>query len=183
MECHRCRHHGDVVAGRYAKTAFRLTPCGKCELREVSLRTMEVDPERPVYVPGVVLPGTTPGQADCGFHVDVPFPEEAEVAVAKLPVNVMEEFVGRLLTLPQDVRDVVCWRFAGLTYPEIAQKQRITSAGAEARHRRAIRLFPELRQLFILKTRRHGRRRRRAAVRRLSGAAEGEIGGCARSFQ
>lgn len=39
-----------------------------------------------------------------------------------------------------------------MTYPEIARKQRITTAGAEARHERAMRLFPELRQLFILKT-------------------------------
>ena len=60
--------------------------------------------------------------------------------------------------MTQDFRDVVCLRFIGLTYPEIAVKQGITSAGAEARHERAMRLFPELRELFILKTARHNKR-------------------------
>lgn len=56
------------------------------------------------------------------------------------------------MALPQELRDVVCWWFVGLSYPWIARKQGITTAGAEARHERAMRLFPELRQLFFLKT-------------------------------
>jgi DNA-directed RNA polymerase specialized sigma24 family protein len=108
---------------------------------------MEVDPNRPAYVVG----GEVGVEPTCAM---VPFPEEAEAeaAEAKLPVDVMEELVARLLTLPQELRDVVCWRFMGLEYKEIARKQRITTAGAEARHDRAMRLFPELRQLFIVKT-------------------------------
>ena len=82
----------------------------------------------------------------------VPFPEEGDAGDKKLPVSVMEELVARLLALPQELRDVVCWRFMGKEYQEIARKQRITTAGAEARHRRAIRMFPELSELFILKT-------------------------------
>ena len=145
MECHRCPHSEDVAAGKYLNVGFALTPCGKCELLEFSLRTMPLDEDRPAYVPG----------ADGGVEPTcemVPFPEEEEVEAAKLPVHVMEEFIVRLLALPDDVRDVVCWRFIGLTYPQIADKQRTTTAGAEARHRRAMRMFPELRQLFILKT-------------------------------
>ena len=79
-------------------------------------------------------------------------PEEGEAEDKSLPVRVMEELVARLLTLPQELRDVVCWRFMGMEYQDIAKKQRITAAGAEARHRRAMRMFPELSQLFILKT-------------------------------
>ena len=154
-ECHKCPHRQEIDAGKYAKTPFRRTPCGKCELRECSLRTMAVDPDRPVFDPGAQRGGTAPGQAGDGLYVDVPFPEEAEAGEAKLPVGVMEELVSRLLSLPQEVRDVVCWRFVGLEYKEIARKQRTTTAGAEARHRRAMRLFPELRELFILKTARH----------------------------
>ncbi len=147
MECHRCQYREDIDAGKYAGMPFQRTPCAKCELREVSLRTMAVDPERPAYVVG----GEVGAESTCAM---VPFPEEAEAgaAEAKLPVDVMEELVARLLTLPQELRDVVCWRFMGLEYKEIARKQRITTAGAEARHDRAMRLFPELRQLFIVKT-------------------------------
>jgi len=152
MECHRCKYRGKVESGKYAKTRFRRTPCAKCELREVSLRTMEVDPNRPVFGYETRGGGATPGQTCSGVHYDTPFPEEAEVADAKLPVNVLEELVARLLTLPQEVRDVVCWRFMGKEYKDIARRQRITSAGAEARHERAMRMFPELRELFIRKT-------------------------------
>lgn len=145
MECHRCEHREKVESGKFARSRFRRTPCAKCELREVSVRTMAVDLGRPVYVPG----GDGAGEATCEM---VPFPEEMVVPERQLPVGVMEELVARLLELPQDVRDVVCLRFMGLEYKEIARRQRITSAGAEARHERAMRLFPELRELFIRKT-------------------------------
>jgi hypothetical protein len=150
MECHRCKHREDLEAGKYAAVPFRKTPCAKCELKEVSLRTMEVDPDRPVYVVG----------KDAGVETTVPCPEEMEAtAEIKLPLDVLEELVSRLLTLPQELRDVVCWRFMGLEYKEIARKQKLTTAGAEARHDRAMRMFPELRQLFIVKTARQTMRR------------------------
>jgi hypothetical protein len=145
MECHKCKHREDLEVGKYAKTRFRRTPCGKCELREISIRTMEVDRDRPVYDPG------KGGPSQPVYDVD-PFPEEGDATETKMPVGVMEELVARLLSLPRELRDVVCWRFTGLTYPKIARKQRITTAGAEARHKRAMRLFPELRELFIAKT-------------------------------
>ncbi len=145
MECHRCEHREAVEAGKYAGMSFGDTPCAKCELKEVSLRTMEVDPERPVFVPG------QEGLPESSCRVD-PFPDEGDECDKSLPVRVMEELVARLLTLPEELRDVVCWRFAGMEYQEIARRQRITTAGAEARHRRAMRMFPELRELFIVKT-------------------------------
>ena len=151
MECHKCEHHEAVEAGKYVGVPFELTPCSKCDLQEVSIRTMEIEPDRPVYVPGRQS-GGTPGLGGAGVHWDVPFPEELEAEEATIPVNLIEEFITRLLGLPEVVRDVVCLRFIGLTYPEIARKQGITTAGAESRHRRAMRMFPELRQLFILKT-------------------------------
>jgi len=159
MECHKCNHRKDVEAGKFTGMPFQQTPCAKCELREVSLRTMAVDPDRPAYVVGLEV-GAEP---TCEM---VPFPEEAEGEriEAKLPVDVLEELVVRLLTLPQDVRDIVCWRFIGLTYPEIARKQGITTAGAEARHERAMRLFPELRELFIVKTARQKMRKATATM-------------------
>lgn len=155
MECHRCKYREAVAAGTYAGMPFRQTPCARCELREVSLLTMQVEVDRPVYVPGRGVE-TADKMA--------PFPEEVETVDGKLPVDVMAELVSRLLALPQEVRDVVCWRFVGMSYPEIARRQRITTAGAEVRHRRAMRLFPELRQLFARKIAKQ-KMRRRSVVR------------------
>jgi DNA-directed RNA polymerase specialized sigma24 family protein len=120
---------------------------------------MEVDLDRPVYDPG------KGGPSQPVYDVD-PFAEE--VVETKMPVGVMEELVARLLSLPQELRDVVCWRFTGLTYPEIARVQRITTAGAEARHERAMRLFPELRELFIVKT---ARQKMRETPKTVSGCS------------
>jgi hypothetical protein len=141
MECHKCEHREELADGKYAGIPFRRTPCARCELKQDSTRTMEVDPERPVYVPG----------GETGMPMPCPTEDEA-AAEPELPMSVMEELVARLLTLPGELRDVVCWRFAGMEYQEIAKRQRITTAGAEARHRRAMRMFPELRELFVVKT-------------------------------
>ena len=149
MECHRCKHREDMEAGKFAGMPFRKTPCATCELKEVSIRTMEVDPERPVFVPGRENDGTEPRRDVCELLTTA---EEEDPGDKKLPLSVMEELVARLLTLPRELRDVVCWRFMGKEYQEIAREQRITTAGAEARHRRAMRMFPELKELFILKT-------------------------------
>jgi DNA-directed RNA polymerase specialized sigma24 family protein len=47
------------------------------------------------------------------------------VEEATIPVDLIEEFITRLLGLPDVLRDVVCLRFIGLTYSEIARKQGI----------------------------------------------------------
>ena len=141
-----------MEAGKYVGVPFELTPCSKCDLRELSIRTIEFNVDRPVDVHKSGGFDDTQWQAGAGVHWDVPFPEEVEAEQATIPVDLIEEFITRLLGLPDEVRDVVCLRFIGLTYPEIARKQGITTAGAEARHKRGMRLFPELRELFILKT-------------------------------
>ena len=175
MECHRCEYHEAVEAGKYVGVPFELTPCSKCDLQELSIRTIEFNVERPVDVQKSDGAENTQWQAGAGVHWDVPFPEEEEAAEATIPLNLIEEFITRLLGLPECVRDVVCLRFIGLTYPEIARKQEITTAGAESRHKRAMRLFPELRELFILKTMRQ--RTPRAEAGHFSGTSRGAIGG------
>jgi hypothetical protein len=111
---------------------------------------MEFDEDRPATRPEMV-------------YEMKPFAEESDVKEDKLPVSVLTDLLVRLMALPRELRDIVCWRFVGLTYPDIAKKQRVTGAGAEARHRRAMRMFPELRQLFIVKTAK--RKMRKAAGR------------------
>ena len=149
MECHRCKDAGKVASGGFGRTRFGQTPCAKCRLRESSKRTLEADVERPLLSPWL-------GGTDCSLPLADADGEDSEGC---LPVEVLTELVGRLMSLPRDVRDVVCLRFGGMEYKEIARRQRITAAGAEARHERALVLFPELQELFIGKTARHNRRR------------------------
>jgi hypothetical protein len=150
MECHECKHRKAVESGKYAVTPFRETPCGRCTLTDISMRTLEVDEGRPVYV------GRTEG-------VDVP-PEEAvpepDESVDMMPVDVLVEVCAGILSLPQDVRDVVCMRVVGLSYRQIGRRQGITTAGAEARHERGMSLFPPLRELFSRKMVKRGMRRK-----------------------
>lgn len=158
MQCHKCEHREAIEAGKYAGVPYGRTPCSRCDLQEASLHTLAEDRERLTCAPDE----DGPREPTCEM---APFAEEADDLDGKLlPVAVMTEFIGRLLKLPQEVRDVVCWRFMGVTYPEIARIQGITTAGAEARHERALRLFPELRKLFSRKIAKQ-RLRRKAATK------------------
>jgi len=134
MECYRCDHRKVVESGRYAVTPYAETPCAKCKLDDASLHTLEADEEVLADPPEAAAPAN---DEDCE---DV------------MPVSVLAEFVRQLMALPQDVRDVVCMRVLGLTYREIARRQGLTTAGAEARHERGMNLFPPLRQMFARKT-------------------------------
>jgi hypothetical protein len=51
-------------------------------------------------------------------------------------------------------------RFLGMSYRQIARRQGLTTAGAEARHERGMRLFPPLRALFARKMVKRGLRRK-----------------------
>ncbi len=125
--------------------AFEETPCGRCELRERSAFTLEFDEERAAAVPTVG---------------EVPFPEEFEMEEAVLPVSVMSEAIANLMALSSTTRDVVCWRFAGMRYREIARRLGVTVAGAELRHRRALNKWTALRALFTEKSEKQRRRKK-----------------------
>lgn len=129
MQCHKCPHHADVQAGKYARVPFKKTPCGSCTLDESSQYTKEFDEKRGVAV------NEAETKDDGGW----------------LPVVVMLEFVKAIMALPQELRDVVCWRYLGHKYRDIAAAQKTTMACAEARHRRAMELAPVLKALFPVK--------------------------------
>ncbi len=82
-------------------------------------------------------------------------------------MDVMQEFVKGLLSLPKNLRDVVAMRYSGLKYREIAEIQGVTMACAEKRHRRAMERWVPLRQFFAEKVAKQQTRRphRRAKAR------------------
>ncbi len=132
MECHKCQERKAVEAGKYAQMDFEDTPCAKCQLKENSAFTLEFDAER--------------GNADSRRPETSDLRPQTDEAL--VPMSVLNEVVERLLILPPVLRDVVCWRFAGMKYRDIAVLQNVTMAAVEARHRRAMKGWPELKAMF-----------------------------------
>jgi len=130
--------------------AFEQTPCASCELVENSGFTIAFDEERAdkESTAGGV------GAQGAGMAKD-----------ERVPLSVMSEAVAQLLTMPPAVRDVVCWRFAGMKYGDIARVQGVTVGAVENRQRRAMQKWPALRALFAEKAAKQ-KRRKKSVVRR-----------------
>ena len=158
MECHRCKDKVDIEAGKYAKVAYSETPCAKCQLNENSDLTMEFHVEM----------GDAKTQ-DSGLREELASASGTSAAASTadktadmeevLPVSVMSEVVFRLLSMTPETRDAVCWRFAGMSYPDIAILQGVTVAAVEKRHWKAMKKWPALRAMFATKVAKHGRRK------------------------
>lgn len=76
-----------------------------------------------------------------------------------LPASIISRFMQGFLSLEPCLRDIVIWRYQGLSYREIAEQQDTSPQLAEARHRRALRDWPELKALFPLKIAKQARRK------------------------
>lgn len=164
MECHRCPNRMKIENGEFAQVAYSETPCAKCELKENSDLTMEYIPD---MESGIENP---PSFAKASSFAEATADKTAGMEVRMgnigpqteeklLPLSVMNELVVRLMSMPTEIRDVVCWRFTGMSFVDIAAVQGVTMAGAEARLWRALKKWPELRALFATKLARHGRRK------------------------
>jgi hypothetical protein len=138
MECHRCQIKEELEAGKYAHMDFAATPCAKCQLKENSEFTMEFQERKEQKMESKLV-----SEPD-----------------ALLPISVMGEAIVQLLDLKPEVRDVVCWRFAGMDYHDIAVLQGVTTAAVELRHSRALHRYPALTALFVNKARKQGRRKK-----------------------
>ena len=144
MECHRCQHRDAVQKGRLARVPFEETPCAKCELKEYSEFTIEYIEDRESRIQN---PESRMAEQET---------ESEEV----LPVSVMREAMVEFLRLPPEIRNVVCWRFAGMSFKDIAALQGITVAGVEVRLWRAMKKWPALTALFGEKAAKQMRRKR-----------------------
>ena len=137
MECHLCLHREDMESGKYRHVAFEKTPCASCQLEEKSGSTFEFKEDRGTDEPRGVV----------------------ETSDDLLPISVLKDFISQLLNLPPTLRDVVCWRYDGFSYTEIARFQCVTAATAEKRQRRAMEMWPALRAMFIEKAEKQKRRK------------------------
>jgi|GEM_PF-588021 len=167
MECHKCPFREKLEAGEYAQMAYDETPCAKCELNEYSDRTIEFDEERENQTESAVGFSASGSTADMTadmassaqsaeyFREAIESGQEEEL----LPLSLMNELVFRLLSMPPDTRDVLCWRFAGIPYRDIAVLQGVTVSAIEKRHWKAMKKWPALRAMFAMKVAKHGRRK------------------------
>jgi hypothetical protein len=146
-ECHKCPHRVDVEAGKFRGVAFEKTPCAACELVEKSAFTMEFDEDR-APEPGARCPAGG-GEDNQG---------EERMGEDRVPISVMSEAVAELLSMPRMVRDIVCWRYAGMKYREIAMVFGVTAKAIERRQQRAMETWPALKALFVWKSAKQRRR-------------------------
>ncbi len=167
MECHKCPFREKIEAGKFALVPYDETPCAKCELKEYSDRTIEFDQERENQT------ATAAGTSAFGSTADMTpdmtnslqsaeyFRNASESGHEEelLPLSLMNEVVFRLLSMPPDTRDVLCWRFAGIPYRDIAILQGCTVAAVEKRHWKAMKKWPALRAMFATKVAKQSRRK------------------------
>lgn len=146
--CHTCPFKPKVDAGEYKDTPWEEVPCSSCEVMSGVGFSVEYDDERPEPQSG--YGGREQGVKPVGSE-----PEEEKM----LPLDVMRSAMTGLMTLKPELRDVVCWRYLGLTYPEIAERQGVTVACVEKRHRRAMEVWPALKELFPEKVAKRKRRK------------------------
>ena len=166
---------------------FEKTPCARCELRDWSGYVVPFDEERGSdSADGAVGRMADPHPASSPLveriTVDVPFPEECTGDDMMLPMSVMSEVVLRLLAMAPVTRDVVCWRFVGMSYRKIARMLGMTTAAVELKHKRALQEWPALRVVFSEKVTKQVRRKPHSTVGGAkTGGFESDSGGSAGS--
>ena len=147
MKCHSCPHHAAVKRGEYDSKPWNETPCSGCKLGEDTFFSIPLDEENP------------PASA-AGNQVHAPGDSAAlpDTVAEQLVFSSLVTFFDSLLSLPPEQRDIVAWRFQGVSYKEIAVRQGTSSQLAEMRHKIALKKYPVLRKLFPEKI---AKRRRR----------------------
>lgn len=136
--CHNCPHAADIAAGKHKHTPWSEVPCADCDPTKTTERPVEYKEWR----------RSTAIDDDPAAGLDAHLDPEAGPEADRLPVDVMREIVACLLDLPPVMRDVVSWRYAGMSYVEIAELQGASPQCIERRHRRAMERWPALRSLF-----------------------------------
>jgi len=134
--------------------AFEETPCAKCQLTETSEHTIEFDEgieSKSLQAESDRLQRAAKG---IGFSFDMEDTDEGMV-----PLSVMKEIVFQLLCMTPENRDVLCWRFAGIPYRDIAILQGVTVSAVEKRHWKTLKRWPALRAMFTEKAAKHGSRK------------------------
>jgi hypothetical protein len=175
MNCHSCPHSEAILRGDYDSTPWDKLPCARCKLGEDTFYSIPFDEENPPactvgnFSGHSFSDGLPPAGAGIPSHGGVPEGRGGSPHLSSdfclpssgsplLPADLLASFVQGLLNLPAELRDVVAWRYQGVTYREIAERQGTSIQLAEMRHKRAMREWPALKSLFPRKTAKRQRR-------------------------
>ena len=159
--CLKCPHKLAIEDGRFADVPWNKIPCSNCKWIEDTFFSIPYDESEDedgrTMIPKCVVTAQINEARNALDDVE-------EFLAQQMPVGVLNELVNRLLTLPPEQRDVVCYRFQGKTYKEIGALMGVSSQCSEMRHKIAMRDFPALKALFPRKTAKRKRRIAKAAA-------------------
>ena len=141
--CHSCETAVEIANGKYRDVPWKDLPCASCEVMTGQSYAVEYDENRPSDETMDHGPSTIDRD---GKQELVSFDSMVDAMVA-------------FLKLRPEVRDIVGWRYVGMTYPDIAAIQGVTAACVEKRHRRAMEAWPALQALFPVKVAKQGMRK------------------------
>ena len=151
MQCHKCPHFNSVQDGTYDAVPWSATPCAACRLGEDTFFSAPFD--EVAFARGDSISPALSEHTSRATNSTTPTPNRL------LPESIISSIIAGLLSLDPVLRDIVAWRYQGLTYREIADRQGTSVQLAEMRHKRAIRDWPALRALFPEKIARQTRRK------------------------
>jgi DNA-directed RNA polymerase specialized sigma24 family protein len=161
MKCSSCPHLAAIERGEYDSKPWEDTPCAKCKLGEDTFYSVPFDEENPPEN----TDGTTPVSSFSSDGGRGPYSISKHSTSLQddvlLPASTFATCLKGLLALDPELREIVAWRFLGLSYREIARRQGISIQLAEMRHKRALRDWPALADLFPKKMAKQARRKSR----------------------
>lgn len=154
MKCSTCPHYAAIERGEYNSKPWEEIPCAKCDLGEDTFYSVPFDEDD-------FLPGGEPRSPLVSEYSSFSSNPPKDSLAGFLPVPVINSIIKGLLSLAPELRDIVAWRYQGVPYKEIAQRQGSSTQLAEMRHKRAIREWPVLAELFPEKVAKQARRKAR----------------------
>ena len=94
--CHNCETAVAIANGKYRGKKWDELPCATCEVVAERSHAIEYDDGRPAANPENRLQTTDLGGDD---------------AEEMMPVSVLSDAMAELLTMPRDLRDLICRRY------------------------------------------------------------------------
>ena len=156
MQCHKCPHIESIQRGDFSSKPWKETPCAQCKLGEDTFYSVPFDEEHPPESSASVSLAAS-SYSESVARTSALCPSSPEM----MPVEIISSVIQGLLSLDPALRDIVAWRYQGLPYKEIAQRQGTSTQLAEMRHKRALRDWPALQALFPEKVAKQSRRKRK----------------------
>jgi len=150
-ECHRCRFHAELMAGKHKNTPWGKTPCSNCPSQDTDAKGR---------IRGTRALRGRVGETRLSLDHETREVVEREALLTE-PVRSLDEswekiihLVQRLLDLDKDTREIVLQRIAFTgTLKDMATAMGISTQAAHARMKAAMRKHAWVAELITIKER------------------------------